>query len=151
MKLRFYVNVDENLRRLPLGVIEERLAVPQLAKTRQKFVQVTYEWRGGLVFLDANGFYLNFDDYGVAYVSNKNLRAAMEVTSLADKIARERLERPRVASIYLRKQKKELASEIGWAVPAADVDLIKADLMGGLRPAGTSAIPMIKAVRFDRC
>ena len=89
MKLRFYVIVGEGLRRLRSGVIEETLAVPQLARTRQKFVQVTYEWRGELLFLDASGLYLNFDDEGAAYVSPENLGAAVEVTSLADEIARE--------------------------------------------------------------
>jgi hypothetical protein len=144
MKFRFYVVTDEGLRRVPLKVLEERLAAPQLTAARQKAIEVLYEWRADRLYLKASGQYLSFDDRGVIYVPTDDLRTAMEVVSTANEIARERLRNSKVASLDLRRRDKGLTSELGWPVSQAELRQIEADLMGSDRPVGTSAIPVLK-------
>lgn len=147
MKFRFYVVTDKGLRRIPLKVLEERLAAPLLTSTRQKAIEVLYEWRAGRLYLKANGQYLNFDDCGFIYVPTDDLRAAMEVVSTTEGIARERLQNSKVASLDLRRRDKKLTNELGWPVSQAELRLIEA-LMGNDRPRGTSAIPLLKTTQI---
>jgi hypothetical protein len=149
MKYRFYVVTDQGLRRLPLKALDGQLAAPQLASTRQKLIQVVYEWRGTRLFLNANGLHLSFDDGGVAHPSVEEVRSVVEVASVADQIMHERLKTPKVASIRLRQEERELMRGLAWAVSPAEVELISYDLREGPRPAGTSAIPFLKTTKIQ--
>jgi hypothetical protein len=144
---RFYLRLDEGLRRVTLNAIDKRSAAPRLAGTRQMAIEVLYEWRGSKLFLKARGLYFSFNKRGVADFPVEDLRGAMELVSIDDAITRERRQTTKVASIDLRRQEKALESQISWAIPPAELNLIKADLMGKLRPAGTSAIPLLKTTK----
>jgi hypothetical protein len=143
--IRHYIVTEKGLRRLNLNVINRKAALPQFAGTRQKVVEVRYEWRGNRLFLKAIGSRFTFDTSGLFGVPREDLKLIPELMSTDEAIRRERTNNPKVANMELHRRSRRLKSEEWWDVPEEDRRAIAADLLGPARPAGTRAIPFLKS------
>jgi hypothetical protein len=145
MRLRSYIAMDEGLRRLPMNVIEGRVAVPQLAGTRQKTIQALYEWRAGHLFLAVRGNYLNFDEMGITHVKPEELAKAAELVAVTGAIESERLSGSNITNVDLHRRVRQLKNEGRWKLSDAEQEAVTVDLLGAARPSGTLPIPLLKS------
>jgi hypothetical protein len=145
MRLRSYIAMDEGLRRVPMNVIEGRVAVPRLADTRQNAIQALYEWRAGRLFLAARGNYLNFDERGIAHVTPEELVNAAELVAVTGAIEGERLSGSNITNVDLHRRVRQLKNEGQWKLSDAEREAVTVDLLGAARPSGTLPIPLLTA------
>jgi hypothetical protein len=149
-RVRFYLISSEGRFRIPLRVYEKSTPVPQYAGTRQKEVQVTYEWRGDHLFLAARGFYADFDERGVFFVPDKATQQASQLVHFSTQIEQARREDPTVANADHYRRIKEIRAENQWQPSQEDLEAITADLMGRSRSPNSKAIPILTTVGAKR-
>ncbi len=136
-KSRFYLKVDEGLRRLPKTVRDSKHALPQFAGTKQKMIVAYYD-RSRLVL---KGSYIRFDSKGY-WESEQSGEAVVDLQNAVDGF--ERARRMKVPDLTMARKAKALAAQHLWKVSDADCDAILADLATGTRH---KAIPILRPLR----
>lgn len=132
---RFYLfPEDGSLRRVPQRVAYELPhgsdAIPELAGTRQRVLEVLAESEGGKParILDARGFYWSFDDNGK--IDESLAWSLGERMEAHDSVRRAR--RMKVPDLRPEIRMRELKAKHEWTPTAEDLDRVAADIWPGL-------------------
>ena len=87
MSLRIYLWTEDGPWRLPKAFFDLQRALPQYAGTRQKAIEVLYEWRGPWLYTNVSGYFIAFDAAGLRDVK-ASAAAFIEQWEAGDRIAR---------------------------------------------------------------